>query len=1262
MTHEYTNSKRKNCDTAKTNKIDLLAKEMNLNHEIIIFQEVDINSSKIKMRMMLRGDKIIKKYKFIELNLKTLSKNIKEKKLMNFPYKSKLTFNYNLTNDKNTVSQFIKEAKFSRDNKRNKSIFESNDDDDENCEEESEDSNKEKEDSNKDLKLSKNTNDKKIENKNNNVNNGKKGDNKTLSFNQRLKIFEKGGKIEKKNNNAVQPEIKKGKTIIQKIEKNPQFSLKIKQFENLINIKKNQTTFNKQNVSENIENDIINSEKVETNKIENINEIDKSKLNEKNEKENKSKQDIIKEEPKKSIINKIEKKINVNDELSNKIDEKRKSTISEKRNLIKQKIFQDKNIINNNNTNEVNDSNENNNNDYNPVQTLTGNTIDITKEQNLESFCNSFFICSFPYKDGKIMDNSKNYRSICNHPMCGKLISMEPEIIYKYPPNDISDLELNNLSASICFPTGIKICYNQERRSFYKSFFTHIINQKGEKCYMVIYHFYRKIDSMNYNQLYFDNPLKLYLRQFGDNTFCNNVEKEQLEKDLLECQELGFKDFVYIPYAIVMISKYPYINQMKKCLKIIYKLMSENEEILGKNSGIKKTSLIKEILSYLIYSIPIPLYNTEISFNLPLTSEKIKISSPYKDKIRDLENLNFTYIISKFCPENIIKIYQLMLFEQKLLFINKDNASISAVIDSFINILYPIDWVNTIIPIMSSPMVRYLQTFLPFVNGICEDLLENSANQALEDAEEGVFEIFIYNDTIKYSKPDYEEDIIGSIPKLPDEIYKKLYSELSDIADVYNNLNENEKQKYGDNINNMTKNIFFETTCILLYDLIDSALDEEKEFNGFSNSTLVKLYQKDAVFYKELIETQIFQNFINNFIKRKKDYTYFICMLKNITEKYVKTDISEIKGKKKWKKIIRKIGKKEVQTFPISFKIPFHLLNKEEITNYVINHKEWIEINNKIDEKIEKNENFLNNKLVSENDRIATKIIEIDSELKKLKREVYRYSFPPKSNFRQKPRHSVSMNRNKMNKMLLPDNFNKKDEIKKDSDLQDSLKEKIKNEFPFKLNIIISNHTIEKNESNLQELLNYVNYENGKQILAKVLYKKGFRVELSLKEDNYLWLNKICTKALLSLADSEENMINLEFAVKITSSAFYYRKENSNECLIDALTKDLGNNYYYWNKESFWNTWQIMENYFSISDYADYGSYCRIIMHDFSNKLLRLRLDKNFIINYLIFSIGEKMILMEHNNDLSQNQIQENQILFSEKRGEIIELINNYPY
>jgi hypothetical protein len=125
---------------------------MNLNHEIIIFQDIDINFSKINMRMMLRGEKTIKKYKSINLNLNELNKNIKERKIMNFPYKSKLIFNYNLTNEKNTVSSFIKDAKYNRENKKTKSIFESNEDDDDNCEEESEDSQQEKKESDKEIK------------------------------------------------------------------------------------------------------------------------------------------------------------------------------------------------------------------------------------------------------------------------------------------------------------------------------------------------------------------------------------------------------------------------------------------------------------------------------------------------------------------------------------------------------------------------------------------------------------------------------------------------------------------------------------------------------------------------------------------------------------------------------------------------------------------------------------------------------------------------------------------------------------------------------------------------------------------------------------------------------------------------------------------------------------------------------------------------------------------------------------------------------
>ena len=1173
----------------KTNKIDLLSKEMNLNHEIITFKDVDISSSKIYIRMMLRGEKIIKKYKKINLDLNELCKNIKEKKNMNFPYKSKLVFNYNLTKDKNEVTQIINEIKNNKENKKSNNIFKINeDDDDENIAEESEDSTKEiEENKESDNNLNK------VEIKENNDKTNNLKENRSLTFQERLTLFETNKhKISILNSKDIN--INRSVTFINY---NQEFKEK---FSNSLNFSEN----NK--------------------KDKNINQIIE------NENENIDEKNDNKEES------------NINDDNIPKIakGQKKNSIIIKEPTALKSKIFQEKI-----------DSNISSNNSE---QTLIPKKIDLSKEQNLESFCNYFFLCSFPYKNGKVIENSKNYKSPCGHPICSRLLSMEPEIIFKYPSNDNIDLELNNLSASICFPSGIKICYNQDRRPIYKPFSTHIISKQGQKYYMVIYHFYRKLDSMTYNQLYCDNPLKIYLRKFGDNTFCNKYEQEELEKDLAECQELGFRDFVFIPYSIVLISKYPYINQMKTCLNIIYKIMSNEKEILKDIIDNDTTNLIKDLLSYLIYSIPIPIANSEIYFNLPLLSDNIKISSPYKDKVHDLEVLNFPYIISKLCPENIIDIYRLILFEQKILFINKDYNNISSVIDSFTNVLYPIDWINTIIPIMSSPMVKYLQTYLPFINGISEDLYENSAKQALEDAEEGVFLIFIYNDTIIYSKQDCEEDFKSSFPKLPDNIHKKLYSELHDLKSMYIKLKEEEKEKYAENVNNIAKNIFFESTCIMLYDLIDIMLEEEKEFDGFSSATLINIYEKDASFYKELIETQIFQSFINNFINRKKDYTSFICMLKNISEKYVKP-VNE--RKKKWKKITRKIGIIELAQFPITFRIPLHLLNPEEVTMYIIKNKQWQEINNKIEQKQnnQENEDILQNKIVPENERTSSKIIEINSELKSINKDIYRYEISNKSDNKKRARLSFSIN---MNNSLLLNKLNEQSKLK---DLSDSLKEKIKKDFSSLINLIISNKKIETadlNNINIEEYSSYVYYDIGRNILSKAIYKKGFRVTSKLNEDNFNYLSKICTNALISLCDAEENIINLEFAVKITSSAFYFCKEKSLEYLIDDLRNNLGEKYYFWNKESFWNTWQIMENYFS---HTNFSTYCQIIMYDFSNKLLRLKLNKEFIISYLISSLGEKLFLLENNNSNRETDT-ENQLLFSENKTKIKDIVNNCAY
>ena len=1295
--HEFKKSKDKQgLDSAKSCKRELLSKNMDLNKELIKFSDIDIKTSNIKMRMMLKGKKIIKKYKFITFNIKTLVKNIKQKITLDFPYKSSLIFNYNLTNNKSIINVLTNEIKLNKEKKRTKSSIDINENDDQMCAEESENSDQEK-------TIKKNNRDITI---NENINNNISNDKSKLSFKQRLTIFEKKGNAPKNNfSTNINNNIRKNTNIIKNnnnitIKSNISTNVKSndikaentskekgKSNEFLLNIKKFEQGFNEK-LFNNISSNNNNSKQRPTMKIINkyaITNLEKNNINIKNnlnlkeddninQKEKTNIEEII-EDPNENIFNYD----NFLEENNNKKESK--TVVVKPQNIIKNSNEINKQIIDDDNKIDKEPIFDNSDSDFNIIkskseyiknnislnnqnlgQLLKSEKIIINKDLSNDSFCNSFFICSFPYKNGKLMENSKNYKSICNHSICGRLLSMEPEIIYKFPSYDIEDLELNNLTASICFPTGIKICYEQDERNIYKNFSTYIINQKGQKYYMSIYHFYRKLDSLSYNKLYLDNPLKLYLRQFGDNIFYSNLEKEQLEKELSECQELGFRDFVFIPYAIVLISTNPYINQMESCLNIIYKIMSNTNHYseLFENDS----SLIKDLLYYLIYSIPIPLVNTEISFNLPFSLENIKISSPFKDKARELEDANFPFIISNFCPENIIKIYQYILFEQKILFIYKDIEKISTIINSFINIIYPVDWTYTNIPIMSFHMSKYLQTFLPFINGICEDLFENTAKQTLEDAEEGMFEIFIYDDTIKYSKPDYEDDVLSSIPKLPDDIYKKLYSELSDLGEIYNSLNEKEKEKNAENINILAKNIFFECTCIMIYDLIGFVTDDTKEFKGFTNSALVKLYQNDAIFYKELTETQIFQNFINNFVNKKKDYTSFFCMLYNIAEKYIDIDLSQSKGRTIWKKTVRKISKKDIQQITVLFKLPLHLLDPPEITNYIIEKKEWSDINNALKQKYGEYKNSFLNKTIPENERIlSNNFIDIKSESITSEKKIDRYVFPNKSRKKKDDKKNFS---DELNRMLTNKKVKSSNLTLKDTDLSDTIKQKIKSKFPVILNSILTNQKTQESEihlinkkSEFEEILSYIDYALGKEILVKSLYKKGFRVVLCLNENNFLCLNKICIKALESLPDSEENRDNIEFAVKITSSAFYYSKENGNEYLIDELRNNLGKDYFFWNKKSFWNTWQIFENYFAISNYS---SYCRIIMHDFSNKLLRIKLDKDFIINYLVSSIGEKMILMEHNNQLSKEAIKINQNIFIENRTQIIDKINSYDY
>ena len=141
----------------------------------------------------------------------------------------------------------------------------------------------------------------------------------------------------------------------------------------------------------------------------------------------------------------------------------------------------------------------------------------LSKEKKLENdtFCDKFFVVSFS-KNCKIIEDSIKYKADCNHKFCKQAYAIEPEIIYKYEKRK-DGLEINNITASILFPNGIKLCYGEEDGKIIKTvrnFSTIFTNQTGGYPFAYIYHFYIKKKYEEFESKYEMNPIRHELTEY----------------------------------------------------------------------------------------------------------------------------------------------------------------------------------------------------------------------------------------------------------------------------------------------------------------------------------------------------------------------------------------------------------------------------------------------------------------------------------------------------------------------------------------------------------------------------------------------------------------------------------------------------------------------------------------------------------------------------------------------------------------------------
>ena len=498
----------------------------------------------------------------------------------------------------------------------------------------------------------------------------------------------------------------------------------------------------------------------------------------------------------------------------------------------------------------------------NSYEVLKG--IDTEFPTKYDTFAECIFISGLNSNKLSLIEKSNEYPSICNHEECSLLPSFNPEILYFYKKDKIN-FELSNLISKMNFPLGIKICffndevYNKTKKIYkYDNYMNIIRNEKGDNFYMVSIFYYQSMSLDEYNKKYNINPLKKYIKfenEVDENG--NEINQKDFNKNLKIVAELMNKESLLIPYCISIVSKYPYKSQMEKCLEEILNLHLNN-----------KTNEIDELINHIINEIPIPSKNQKIMFYLPTISLPLELISPKNINSSTIYDIDLFKIVKFFDIDNIIFIFYLIITEQKLLFIHNNYNELTEISYGFINLIYPFNWINTYIPVLSFSTVQFLQSFIPYIMGIDEYLLTYAFKNQFIDLNSNIALINIKNNNFcsfdlkgKIKKRSKKEILKKfKLPEIPDKIVDYFEKKLKDIKKQIKNLNYDKIT-----INKEIKDIFLKGMILIIGEYNHHLFFSHEETPIFDSQSFINTFpNKEKSFYSEIISTQLFHQFLFN--------------------------------------------------------------------------------------------------------------------------------------------------------------------------------------------------------------------------------------------------------------------------------------------------------------------------------------------------------------------------------------------------------------
>ena len=538
---------------------------------------------------------------------------------------------------------------------------------------------------------------------------------------------------------------------------------------------------------------------------------------------------------------------------------------------------------------EVNDSNE---------------SLESSFIMDYDPFCLGMFISGLkaPIEaNASINENSYNFIAPCGHKNCSLLLSFKPELLLTYSnKNSPVEKELNYILANLCFPLGIKLCFelsndNKEKKILQKSqnvYYNVIKNANDDIYYIATLQYYIKMDINEFKEKYNFDLYSYYSQKNNSDKKDNNFKKASSF-----ISRLINESTIYIPESISLLSKYPFYIPMNICLNSIISLHTFQEK--------------NNLINHIINEIPLPQNLRQIQFFIPSHKEPIILNHNYNiykglsmiDILNDINfnvkesllvsQLNSKLLLEKVPIENIIILFQLILLEQQILIVENKYQILSEIIFILTTLIYPLTWTNPFLPILSLNTVQFLQTPTPYIMGIDEYLLKYAYSSK---------KIYIGNEIILYNimnknfilsrnkKKANKKDIMNELKLnfLPDKIESFMNYELKKIKIIMSS------NRMSDIDVDMEIRLIFIKTMILL-------IGDYNNYTFYTNDDDMPLFNKEAfieshkdkktkLFLEQMTKTQLFNQFLLN--ERK---LYFYNKNKNINKNnsYSKLDYED---------------------------------------------------------------------------------------------------------------------------------------------------------------------------------------------------------------------------------------------------------------------------------------------------------------------------------------------------------------------------------